>query len=159
VQNRPDQGAVVTLSAGPPAWVLAVLLPIAAIGLIWFRSSDSGLESTPSDPVPPVFMAVLTLVAVAVLAWRCVTQRAALDEDGLHCRNLTMSYHLEWERIERLQLLRRGGLQIVEVRVRGLRRHNRLGAATRFFGEEAEVVLDSLRAHPQACALLDEQEF
>jgi hypothetical protein len=104
-------------------------------------------------------MAVVTLGAVAVLAWRCVTQRAALDEDGLHCRNLTMSYHLEWERIERLHVVYRGGLQIVEVRVRGLRRHNRLGAATRFLGEEADAMLDSLRAHPQACALLDEQQF
>lgn len=100
-------------------------------------------------------MAVLTMMAVVLLSWRSLTQRAALDEHGLHCRNLTMSYHLEWERIERLQLVHRGGLQIVEVRVRGLRRYNRLGAATRFSGEEAEAVLDSLRAHPQACALLE----
>ncbi len=147
------------MSAGPPAWVLAAVLPVAAVGLIWFRSADSGLSSTPSDPVSPLIMAVVTLVAVSVLAWRCVTQRAALDEDGLHCRNLTMSYHLEWERIERLQLVYRGGLQTVEVRVHGLRRHNRLGAATRFLGDEADAVLDSLRAHPQACALLDEQQF
>ncbi|MEI7887134.1 MAG: hypothetical protein WCJ04_07060, partial [Actinomycetes bacterium] len=134
MQNGPGQPAVVTLSAGPPAWALAAVMPLAALGLIWFRSSDSGLSSTPSDPVSPLVMAVVTLVAVAVLAWRSVTQRAALDEDGLHCRNLTMSFHVEWERIERLELVHRGGLQMVEVRVRGLRRHNRLGAATRFSG-------------------------
>jgi len=104
-------------------------------------------------------MAALTMIAVVLLAWRSLTQRAALDEDGLHCRNLTMSYHLEWERIERLQLVHRGGLQIIEVRVRGLRRHSRLGAATRFSGDEAEAVLDSIRAHPQACALLEDKQL
>jgi hypothetical protein len=53
-------------------------------------------------------------------------------------------------------VLRRWGLVVVDVRVRGMRRRLRLGAATRFGGDEADLVLDVLRAHPAAGALLSD---
>jgi hypothetical protein len=133
------------------------VLPLGAIALIWFRTSQSGLASGPDDPVPPILIAAVTLVAALVLAWRALTQRAVLDDDGLHSRNLSVSYHVAWDRIERLDVVHRPGLQIIEVRILGLRRRHRLGAATRVPGDEAHAVLDALRAHPNAAALLEDQ--
>jgi len=147
-------GPAVELHGGPPAWALAAAVPLVAIGLIWFRTSQSGLSSGPDDPVPPVLVAGLTVLAAVALAWRSLTQSAVLDRHGLHCRNLSVSFHVEWDRVERLDVVHRAGLQFVEVRVQGLRRRHRLGAATRFHGEEAEAVLDALRADPHAAVLL-----
>lgn len=149
-------GPSVVLHPGPPAWVLAAMLPLLAIALIWFRTAQSGLGSGPDDPAPPVLIAAVTLIGVLGLAWRSLTQRAVLDEDGLHSRNLSVTYHVEWERIERLDIVHRPGLQIIEVRIHGLRRRHRLGAATRLPGEEAHAVLDALRAHPRAAELLED---
>jgi hypothetical protein len=150
---------VVELHAGPPAWALAAVLPLGALALVWFRTAQSGLGSTPDDPVPPVFVAVLTLVIVVVLAWRALTQRAVLDDAGLHSRNLTVTYHLDWDKIERLDVVERPGLQIIEVRMRGMRRRHRLGAATRFGGDEAHAVLDAVRAHHIARELLRDPDW
>ena len=155
----PAPRAAVELHAGPPAWALAAILPLGAIGLIWFRTAQSGLGSGPDDPVPPLAVAVLTLGAAVVLAWRALTQRAVLDDDGLHSRNLTVTYHLEWEKIDRLDVVERPGLQIVEVRLRGMRRRHRIGAATRFSGDEAHAVLDSLRAHHVARELVRDPDW
>ena len=150
-------GPVVVIHPGPPAWTLAVVLPLGAIALIWFRTSRSGLSSGPDDPAPPVLIAVITLLAFLVLAWRAFTQRLELDQDGLHVRNLSVTFHLEWDRVERLDIVHRPGLQIIELRMPGTRRRHRLGAATRFRGDEAHAVLDALRAHPDAAALLEDQ--
>jgi hypothetical protein len=149
-------GPAVVLHPGPPAWALAALLPSAAIALIWFRTAQSGLSAGPDDPAPPLLIAAITLIAALVLGWRALTQRAVLDDSGLHSRNLTVTYHLEWERIERLDIVHRPGLQIIEVRIHGLRRRHRLGAATRVAGDEADVVLDAVRAHPVAAKLLED---
>jgi len=152
-RGHPSAAAVVIVP-GPPAWVLAAVLPLGAIGLIWYRTAQSGLSSGPEDPAPPMLIAALTLVATAVLAWRAFTQRAELDEHGLHVRNLSVTFHLAWEQVERLEVVHRPGLQIIEIRMVGVRRRHRLGAATRFVGEEAHVVLDAVRAHPIARTLL-----
>ncbi|MHB1139776.1 MAG: hypothetical protein ACYC2O_12530 [Microthrixaceae bacterium] len=149
----------VVLHAGPPAWVLAAVLPLGAIGLIWFRTSQSGLSAGPDDPVPPIVVAGLTLVAALVLAWRALTQRAVLDGSGLRSRNLTVTYRLEWEKVERLDVVERPGLQIIEVRMRGMRRRHRIGAATRFSGDEAHTVLDALRAHHIARELVRDPDW
>lgn len=152
-----DTGPSVVIHPGPPAWVLAALLPLGAIALIWFRTAQSGLGSGPDDPAPPILIAAVTLLAVVVLAWRALTQRAVLDTHGLHSRNLTVTFHIEWDRIERLEVVHRPGLQIIEVRILGLRRRHRLGAATRLPGDEAVAVLDALRAHHAAALLLEDQ--
>ena len=144
------------LHPGPPAWVLAAVLPLGAIALIWFRTSRSGLSSGPDDPAPPILIAAITLIAVLVLAWRSLTQRAELDDVGLTSRNLSVTFHLEWQRIERLDVVHRPGLVIIEIRMTGVRRRHRLGAATRFPGDESRAVLDALRAHPVASALLED---
>lgn len=149
-------GPSVVIHPGPPAWVLAAVLPLGAIALIWFRTSQSGLRAGPDDPAPPLVIAAITLLAVLVLAWRALTQRAELDEDGLHVRNLSVTFHLEWERVERLDIVHRPGLQIIEVRMVGIRRRHRLGPATRFQGDEAHTMLDALRAHPVAASLLED---
>ena len=151
--------AAVVLHAGPPAWLLAAVLPLGAIALIWFRTSRSGLSAGPDDPVPPVVVAVLTLVAALVLSWRALTQHAVLDGTGLHSRNLTVTYRLEWEKVERLDVVERPGLQIIEVRMHGMRRRHRLGAATRLGGDEAHAVLDALRAHHVARELLRDADW
>lgn len=146
----------IVLRPGPPAWATAVLAPVVAVALVAYRTVGSGLARTADDPVPPWILAVLTVAVGCALAWRSLTQRAALGPDALHSRNLTTSFSVDWDRIDHLDVLRRWGLVVIDVRIRGMRRRLRLGAATRFGGDESELVLDVLRAHPAAAALLVE---
>jgi hypothetical protein len=137
---------------GPPAWLLAVLVPVAAVVVVLWR----GLERGPGEPAPPWVVAVLTVVLALGVAWRAVTQFVALGPDRLTCRNVLVSFEVPWERVEALDVERKAGVVLVAVRVQHLRRTHRLGAATRFAGHEAEAVLDRLRAHPVARRLLVE---
>ena len=147
-----------TLRPGPPAWAMAAAIPTLAVGLVVYRAATSGLAATADDPVPPWVLAVLTVLVGCGLAWRAVTQRADLAEGGLVCRNLVTTFHVGWDRLDRLEVVRRPGLVVVDVHVHGLRRRHRVGAATRFPGDESDAVLDVVRAHPRAGALLVDDE-
>ena len=145
----------VTIHGGPPSVVLAAALPLAAIVLIWRGATTSGLSATEADLVSPWLIAVLTLVVGVVLGWRALTQRAELSDAGLRCRNLTTSFAIPWDRVERIDVVHRLGLVVLDVHLTGVRRRHRIGAATRFAGEEAVVVQDLVAAHPDASSKLD----
>lgn len=98
---------------------------------------------------------MLTLLVAAVLAWRAVSQRASLSDEGLSCRNLTTSFTVTWDRVDRIEVVRRLGLVVFDVHLTGTRRRHRIGAASRFGGEEAVVVRDLVAALPAASAKLD----
>lgn len=137
--------------------VAAVAIPVVSVVLVlvgWSRGN--GVD----DPVGPGAIAVVTLLGGAVLAWRAATQHARLDDEALWCRNLTVSFAVEWERIEALHVVRRAPVMFIEIRVADLRRSHRLGAATRFSSDDAGVdeVLAALRSHPKAGSLLEEVE-
>jgi hypothetical protein len=156
--TRPAGAGVITLRPGPPAWFVTVVAPVVAIGLVGARAASSGLSATSDDPVSPWIIAVLTIVVGVWLSYRSTTQRAELRDAGLVCRNLMTTFDVDWDRVDELEVVRRGPLVIVEIRVRSLRRRLRLGAATRFSGDDAEAVLDMIRAHPAAGALLVEDQ-
>ncbi len=144
------------LRPGPPAGAVAVLAPVVALSLVLGRALTSGLAATPDDPVSPWVIAVLTVAVGFGLSYRALTQSVELGPETLRCRNLLTTFHVDWDRVEDLEVVRRGPFVMVEVRIRSLRRRHRLGAATRFAGEGAEVVLDVVRAHPSAGAVLVE---
>ena len=144
----------IPVPAGPPARILAVLIPVVAVALIAARAARDGLRASPDDPVSPWIIAVVTVAVGGWLRWRALTQRAELGPDGLSCRNLVTSFEVDWDRVESLIVLRRGPLAMVDLRIRSHRRRLRVGAATRFSDESAEVVLDQIRAHPDAAARL-----
>jgi hypothetical protein len=143
-----------TLRPGPPAWATAVVAPLVAVALVAYRAWGPGLARTADDPVSPWVLAVLTVAVGVGLSYRALTQRAVLGQDDLHCRNLLTTFTVGWDQLDRLEVVRRWGLVVIDVHVRGMRRRHRLGAATRVGGEESDVVLDVLRAHPLAGALL-----
>jgi len=145
----------VTIHGGPPSVLLAAVLPLAAIALIWRGVTTTGLSSTESDLVSPWIIAALTVVAGVVLGWRAITQHAELSADGLRCRNLTTSFSVPWERVDRIEVVHRLGLVVLDVHLTGVRRRHRIGAATRFAGDEAVVVQDLVAAHPDASAKLE----
>ena len=147
---------VVELSSALPGRCLALALPVVAVALVGFRVAAAGLTRTSEDPLSPVVLAAATVIGACVLGWRAWTQRARLDATGLHVRNLTVSFDLAWDQIERLQVERRLGLQVVEIRMLHLRRRHRLGAATRIEGPTADAVLIALGTHPDAGRLLDD---
>lgn len=149
--------AVTTIRPGPPGLLLAVLFPLGASGLVVFRAITSGLQATPDDPVPPTVIAVATIFGSLLAGWRSFTQRAELEPGHLRCRNLSASYLVAWDRIERLEVVRRPGLVFWRVHVAGLRRPHRLGPASRFPGPEADAVLDIVRSHPGAGPLIDDE--
>jgi len=144
----------VVLRGGSPAWLTAALLPIAALGLVANRLSGNGMEQGIGEPVAPWLIAIFTVVGGLVLAWRAATQRTELAADVLVCRNLLVSFEVPWTHIEQLVVRRRLGLVVVDVRVHRLRRMHRIGAATRFAGQESEAVLNILARHESAGALL-----
>ena len=160
VQPGPDEPSIhrpgaVTIHGGPPSVALAAALPLAAIALIWRGASTSGLSATDDDLVSPWLIAVLTLAVGGVLGWRALTQRAVLSESGVRCRNLTTSFTVAWDRVERIDVVHRFGLVVYEVHLSGVRRRHRIGAATRFAGDEADVVRDLVAAHPAASSKLE----
>jgi hypothetical protein len=118
----------------------------------WSRGSGA------DDPIGPGGVAAVTLVGAALLGWRASTQRADLGTDDLWCRNLTVGFAVEWDRVEALRVVHRAPVVLVEVRVADLRRTHRLGAATRFAADRDGVaeVLAVLRDHPRAAAVLEE---
>ena len=62
---------------------------------------------------------------------------------------------MPWDRIDRIEVVHRLGLVVLDVHLTGVRRRHRIGAATRFAGEESDVVLDLVAAHPAASAKLE----
>src|SRR4029077_13401191 len=138
----------------PPAFLAALAAPVVAVALIASRAASSGLSAGPDDPIPPMVVAVVTIVVALILSWRCLTQRASLDIDVLRCRNALVSFEVPWEQVDRLDIVHRLGIVLIDVRILRLRRRHRIGAATRLTGAEAEAMLDMLRAHPVAGSLL-----
>jgi hypothetical protein len=155
--GQPAHPAPLRLLPGPPARVVAVLAPLAALALVVGRALSSGLSATSDDPVSPWIVAVVTVAVGFALAYRALTQSTELGVDVLRCRNLLTTFDVDWDRVEDLEVVRRGPFVMVEVRIRSLRRRHRLGAATRFVGDGADVVLDVLRAHPRSAAVLVEE--
>lgn len=145
---------MIVLNPAAPARVVAAVAPLAAIGLVAFRALGAGLASGPDDPASPWLVAVVTIALGCWLGWRARTQRAELRPEVLRCRNLTTTFELGWERAEAVVVSRRGPITVFDVRVRGLRRRLRIGAATRLSGSGADVVIDMIRAHPVAGDLL-----
>lgn len=140
---------------GAPALVAAAALPLIAAALValgWSRGSGT------DDPIGPGGVAAATLAGALLLGWRASTQRAVLGPEDLLCRNLTVGFAVEWDRVEALRVVHRAPLVFVEVRVADLRRAHRVGAATRFAADHDGVadVLATLRAHPRAAAVLEE---
>ncbi len=135
--------------------LLAAVLPLAAIVLIWRGATTSGLSSTEADLVSPWLIAALTVVVGLALGWRALTQRAELSAEALQCRNLTTSFTVPWERVDRIEIVHRLGLVVLDVHLTGIRRRHRIGAATRFAGDEAIVVRDLVAAHPEASSKLE----
>ncbi len=160
MQPGPDEQPVplagtVSIHGGAPSVALAALLPLVSLALIWRGATGSGLSATDADPVSPWLVAAATLVGGLALGWRALTQRAELSSEGLRCRNLTHSFAAPWDRVERIDVVHRLGLVGYEVHLHGLRRRHRIGAATRFAGDEAAVVADLVAAHPAASSKLD----
>lgn len=144
----------ILVGVGTPGLAVALAAPLVAVGLVAARASTSGLASTADDPAPPLLLAAVTVALALVVSYRALTQRAELSGDRLACRNLLVTFEVPWDRVERLERRQRGGVVTVDVVVRNLRRPHRVGAATRFAGDGAQVVVDLLRAHPAAGALL-----
>lgn len=149
-RDEPD----VHLAAGLPARLLAAVIPLAALVLVLVGLARGGLTTAPDEPVPPAAVAVLTLLAAIVLSYRSLNQCAELAPDRLVCRNLLVSFAVEWERVDALVVVRRPGVRFVELHVSDLRRRHRVGAATRFGSEHGDDVLGVLRSHPRAAAVL-----
>jgi hypothetical protein len=150
----PTRPGAIEIGPGPPAFLAALGAPVVAVALIASRAASSGLSAGPDDPIPPMLVAVLTVVVALVLSWRCLTQRASLDIDVLRCRNALVTFEIPWEQVERLDIVHRLGIVVIDVRIMRFRRRHRIGAATRLSGAEAEAMLDMLRAHPVAASLL-----
>ncbi len=150
----PSADDPIQIRPGFPAVVLGVAIPAGAVLLVLLGASRGALERTAADPVPPSWVAVLTLVVAVVLGRRALTQRATLDLDGLVSRNLSSTVRLDWSTVEELRCVHRPGLVFVEIHVRGSRRRLRLGPASRFAGAEAQAMESVLAAHPRAGALL-----
>lgn len=150
--DGPDQQLVI--DAGAPARATAVAIVAGALVLVGSALTRGGTAAGPDSPISPLWIAGFTLVLAGVLAWRAWTQVAVLDSEGLCSRNLSSTVRLPWSSVEELAVLRGTGVRSIEVRVRGLRRSVRLGAATRLTGEQSEHVQALLSAHPCAGALL-----
>lgn len=149
---------LVRIEPAAPAWILAAAIPLGAAGLVLVGASRGALERTAGDPVPPSWVAVATVIVALVFGWRAATQTATLDAHGLVSRNLTSTVRLDWSTVEELRVVRRPGLVMIEIHVRGTRRRLRLGPATRWQGAPASMIESTLAAHPQAGALLVRHE-
>lgn len=147
-------GSALRLMPAAPARLLAVAVVAGAVALVLLGATRGAWERTPDDPIAPWIVAVVTLVGAAVLARRAWTQQVVIDDEGIVARNLTSTARLHWSTVEELRQVRRPGLVVLDVHLRGTRRRHRLGAATRWPGRPAEQVLDELGRHPWAAALL-----
>ena len=152
---RAHDDDVLTLQPAAPARAVAVAAPAAALVLISVAATRGGMERTDADPVSPWVVAAITLLGALWLGWRAVTQSAVLDRDGLTSRNVAGTLRVGWSDVEELRVVARGGVSVVEVRVAGVRRWARIGAATRLAGEGADEVRRAIERHGTAGALLD----
>ncbi|MFM7064068.1 MAG: hypothetical protein ACKO04_11340 [Actinomycetes bacterium] len=152
--SGPGDGPVLVLRGGLPSWLLAAGAPVVALALLGQRLAVDGLRQQDGEPVSPWLVAVLTLGVAAFVTVRALSQRAEVHAERVRCRNLLVTFEVEWADVERLEVVRRLGLVVVEVHVRHLRRHHRLGAATRFSGPDADELLGLLGSVPAAGALL-----
>ncbi len=137
-----------------PARAVAALLAVAAVGLVLIGTVRGGMERGADDPIPPWMVAVLTVVAGFVLAWRALTQSVEISSEGLVIRNVISTTRIHWSMVEELRVVSRPGLTTIEVHLLGTRRRNHLGAASRWAGRGAEQVLGQLAGHEVAGKLL-----
>jgi len=154
--GTPSDDPVLVLRGGLPSWLLAGASPVVALALLGQRLASDGLRQQEGEPASPWLVAAVTLVLAGFVTWRALTQRAEVHRDRIRCQNLLVTFEVDWADVERLQVVRRLGLVVVEVHVRNLRRHHRLGAATRFAGPEADELLGLLASVPAAGALLEQ---
>ncbi len=152
--SSPSDGPVLVLRGGLPSWLAAVAAPVVALALLGQRLAVDGLRQQEGEPASPWVVAALTVVLAGFVTWRALTQRAEVHPDRVRCRNLLVTFEVAWADVERLEVVRRLGLVVVEVHVRNLRRRHRLGAATRFSGPESDELLGLLGSVPAAGALL-----
>lgn len=145
---------VLVLRGGPPSWVLAAAAPVVALALLGQRLAADGFRRQEGEPASPWLVAAVTLVLAAFVTWRALTQRAEVHRDRVRCQNLLVTFEVDWADVERLEVVHRMGLAVVEIHVRNLRRHHRLGAATRFAGPESEALVGLLGSVPAAGVLL-----
>lgn len=152
--NGTADDPVLVLRGGLPSWVLAVVAPVAALALLGQRLATDGMRQQEGEPTSPWLVAVVTLLLAAFVTWRALTQRAEVFRDRVRCQNLLVTFEVDWADVERLEVVRRLGLVVVEIHVRNLRRRHRLGAATRLVGPESDELLGLLGSVPAAGALL-----
>jgi len=151
--SEPSDGPVLVLRGGLPSWLLAGAAPVVALALLGQRLAADGFRRQQGEPASPWLVAALTVVLAAFVTWRALTQRAEVHRDRVRCQNLLVTFEVDWADVERLEVVHRLGLAVVEIHVRNLRRRHRLGAATRFVGTESEELLGLLGSVPAAGAL------
>lgn len=156
--SAPPDHPVLVLRGGLPSWLVAAAAPVVALALLGQRLATDGMRQQEGEPASPWLVAVLTLVLAVFVTWRALTQRAEVHRERVRCQNLLVTFEVDWADVERLEVVRRLGLVVVEVHVRNLRRHHRLGAATRFVGPESDELIGLLGSVPAAGALLDRSD-
>ena len=152
--NTPSDGPVLVLRGGLPSWLLAGAAPVVALALLGQRLAADGFRQQEGEPASPWLVAVVTVLLAVFVTWRALTQRAEVHPGRVRCQNVLVTFEVDWADVERLEVVRRLGLVVVEVHVRNLRRRHRLGAATRFAGPESDELLELLGSVPAAGALL-----
>ena len=155
---HPTDPPTLRIDAGAPARLLGAAIPCVAVLLVAYGAARGAMAPSADSPVSPWIVAVLTLAGSILLSWRALAQEAVLDDEGLFSRNLTSTLRLHWSVVEELRCVRRAGMVAVEIHLCGSRRHLRLGAATRWQGLQADLVVAALAAHPRAGALLVHDE-
>ena len=150
----PSDDPVLVLRGGLPSWLVAAAAPVVALALLGQRLATDGMRQQEGEPASPWLVAVLTLVLAVFVTWRALTQRAEVHRDRVRCQNLLVTFEVDWADVERLEVVHRLGVAVVEIHVRNLRRHHRLGAATRFAGPESDELIGLLGSVPTVGALL-----
>ncbi len=150
----PSDDPVLVLRGGLPSWLVAAAAPVVALALLGQRLATDGMRQQEGEPASPWLVALLTLALAVFVTWRALTQRAEVHRDRVRCQNLLVTFEVDWADVERLEVVRRLGLVVVEIHVRNLRRHHRLGAATRLVGPDSDELLGLLGSVPAAGALL-----
>jgi hypothetical protein len=137
-----------------PGRLVAVLGPVLACTLVLLAARRGGLEQGDGDPVAPLLIALATVLGAFVLSWRALAQYAVFGTEGLEVRNVAGSVRARWSDVEEVRIEQRGPLVLVDLRLRGLRRWTRIGAATRVAGPASERLRAELSDHPAVSALL-----
>ena len=113
--NGTSDDPVLVLRGGLPSWVLAGVAPVAALALLGQRLATDGLRQQEGEPASPWLVAVVTLLLAAFVTWRALTQRAEVHRDRVRCQNLLVTFEVDWADVERLEVVRRLGLVVVEL--------------------------------------------